>query len=119
MHRGGAAVRDAIAGARFLGEEMDRCAVLHQGQHPQVVLLPAVLPEGEQARLGAGAVRQDRGDEAAPVPDRVRGACEWAVATSDIVDMKFGSCFRRIALLRSISQPRRKQPGSCPLPPQR
>lgn len=73
MHGRGPAVPDAIAGARFLGQKVDRRALLRQGQHPQVVLLPAVLPQDEPPGLGAGAVREARRHQAAPVPDRVRG----------------------------------------------
>lgn len=73
MHRRGAALHDAIPSARFLGEEMDRCAVLHQGQHPKVVLLPVVLPQNESDGVGAGDLQRDRGHQAETVSDRVRG----------------------------------------------
>lgn len=73
QHGGGAAVHDPVAGPRLLGEAVHRCALLHQGQHPQVVLLPAVLSQGEPDGVGAGAVREDRGDATETVPNHVRG----------------------------------------------
>lgn len=71
MHRRGTALHDAIARTCFLDEEMDRGVVLHQGQHPEVVLLSAVLPQGQPTGVGAGDLPGDRGHQTEAVSDGV------------------------------------------------